>query len=186
MLEFTKVFPKGHDMKDCWSHKPTIMKCKNIDFGHVDWIDISPKFYDSTSCMVHIIDNIIDVNICDGHHKQAYTFFTKIIRYSNKPHIIHYMFNNGCINKESFTIYFNSRIFDNDDNRHRHFCKCCKYKQFDELTSYLTKVSFNRFKGYYNIEKYYDILKVMLLVIKAQHVIPTTIIKHLIIPFIYQ
>ena len=116
-----------------------------------------------------------------------FNFFSKIIAHNYTPSIIHYMFNNGCINNKSFEMHFG------DFGKHIHFCDCCPHKRFDKLTRYLTKVSLNRFKGYYNIEKYHDMMYIMLLIMKAQQkvpyvrsTLPSAIIKHLIIPFIYQ
>ena len=177
MLEFTEVFLKRHDMSN---HKEIVMKCKNIDFGYAKWKKLDRDFYDNRSYMVHIIDNIIDVSAYDNNNPGLYTFFEKIIYYSTDSHIIHYMFNNGCINNKSFTPCFTSSL------GHHVFCKCCPRKHFDKLTYYLTAVSLNKFKGYYNLEKYYYMINIMLLIIKAQKNLPSVIIKHLIIPFIYQ
>ena len=184
MEEFTKVYSEGYTMDSVIYHTNTIMRCKNIDFGHINWFSVPEDFYNNTKCIMHIVDNIIDINAHDNNCKKAYTFFTKIIQYSSEPHIIHYMLNNSYISSKCFEIYFN---FPSIFNEHNHvFCKCCPHKRFDKPTYYLTKVSLNRFKGYYNIEKYYDIIHTMLLIMKAQHKIPAIVIKHLIIPFIYQ
>ena len=105
---------------------------------------------------------------------------------------MHYMVNNGCITKQAFK----SDCGDASCCRHDNFCKCCPHKHFGKLVKYLTKVSLNKFKGYYNLEKYYDMIYTMLLIMKAQQrltstgstgkSLPNTIIKHLIIPFVYQ
>ena len=179
MLEFTKVFYKGQIIGI--DDVDAIIMCKNIDFGHVDWLG-GAVFYNDTKCMFHIIDNIVDVNVHDGGDDTMYTFFTKIIQYSIDLHIVHYMLNNSCINDESFELYFDLVAY----TQHKQFCRCCPHKQFDKLANYLTKVSFGRFRGYYNIERYYDMLHTMLLIMKAQQKLPITVIKHLIIPFIYQ
>ena len=184
MLEFTEVFTKGYDVDN--EDIGTIMKCKNINFGHVNWTLFAGVFSDNIMCMVHIIDNIIDINVYGDNNIFAYTFFVKIIRFSKYPYVIHYMLNNGHVNNKSFEIYHS---FSNDFNLHLrscNFCDCCPHKQFDKLTNYLTRVSLGKFTGYYNIEKYYDMMYTMLLIMKAQHKLPTTVIKHLIIPFIYQ
>ena len=185
MLEFTDVFPKGYSMSyntnklKMGSMKETVMKCKNIDFGHVSWV----LECDNIEYMVHIIDNIIDVNVNDNNCEAYYSFFNKIMRFSTTPYIIHYMLNNGYINNKSFNDYYDCLRFTGRPI----FCKCCPHKEFDKLTNYLTEVSFNRFKGYYNIEKYYDMAYIVLLILKVQSKnLPSTIIKHLIIPFIYQ
>ena len=181
MLEFTEVFPKDCIIINYPNYVETIMKCKNIDFGHTDWIVLSGILYDDVPCMVHIIDNIIDIDTHDNNRYTRYTFFGKVITYSRIPSVIHYIFNNGHINNKTFEIYFSGL-----QTYHHNFCKCCPHKQFDKLTNYSTKVSLNKFKGYNNLEKYYDMLNIMLLILKAQQRLPTAVIKHLIIPFIYQ
>ena len=182
MLEFTEVFPKGYKVYTNSTRTRTIMECKNIDFGHVDWFAMSRSFYNNAKYMSHIIDNIIDINTHDNNLDNRYTLFGKIVCYSSTPSIVHYMFNNGRINDTTFEIYF--RILQHVP--HRSFCKCCPHKQFNKLTNYLTKVSLDKFKGYYNLEKYYDMIYVMLLIMKAQQRLPTSVVKHLIIPFVYQ
>ena len=182
MLEFTEVFPKGYSMAKC-DNLDIILKCKNIDFGHVCWNSLDDDdFYGNETYMFHIIDNIIDINTHDGRFVYLFPLFNKILRYSESPSIIHYMFNNGCVNDTSFKIYFDGYW----NMSHKRFCECCPRKQFNKLTNYLTKVSLSKFKGYYNLEKYYDMLYIMLLIIKVQQKLPSVVIKHLIIPFVYQ
>ena len=187
MLEFTKVFTKGQfvDIRDI----KTIMRCKNIDYGHVCWWHMCVDFYSNMYCVSHVVDNIIDINVCDSNNRNRYTYFVEILRHTSSSHIVHYMLNNCYINEKSFNDYL--RYHSCEDRNY--FCECCPHKQFDKLTSYLTKVSLNRFKGYYNIEKYHDMMYIMLLIMKAQQkvpyvrsTLPSAIIKHLIIPFIYQ
>ena len=187
MLEFTEVFTKGQHVGINDNDIEIMMKCKNIDYGHVSWWTYK-DFYSNIQYVTHIVDNIIDINKYDNNNEHSFTYFTKILSYYNSSHTIHYVLNNGCVNEESFNIYqkLSSRI-------HDRFCACCPHKLFDKLTSYLTKVSLNRFKGYYNIEKYYDMIYIMLLIMKAQQklshtgsTLPSAVIKHLIIPFIYQ
>ena len=185
MLEFTEVFPKGHIMsKSKWGGAclEMVMNCKNIDFGHVKWLHLDNSFYNEEKYMIHIVDNIIDFSVHDDNYRLSYTFFEKIVNHSRVPHIIHYMFNNGHINQRSFTPHYSRPLH----GRYHVFCKCCPHKHFDKLVNHLTNVSLNKFKGYYNLEKYYDMLNIMLLILKAQHKLPITVIKHLIIPFIYQ
>ena len=183
MLEFTDVFRNGHDMTDCYKDEAirTIMECKNIDYGHVIWMFSKKDFYNNINCMIHMIDNIIDVNTHDYHCANTYTFFVKVMYNCSILQITNYMLNNGYINNTSFEDYF-------DLTRTQHCFKRVNYpnKHFDKLVNYLTKVSLSKFKGYYNLEKYYDMFHIMLLVMKAQQRLPTAIIKHLIIPFVYQ
>ena len=185
MSEFTKVFTKGANMANHYDYSSIIMLCKNIDFSHVRWIHVHSSFYNDVQCMVHIIDNIIDINAHDNNDNRMYTFFTKIMQYSTSSYIMHYMLNNGYVNDDTFSIYSKYGYLDNTCNWHGS-CKCCPNKRFDKLVNYLTMVSLNRFKGYYNIEKYYDMMITMLLILKAQQRVPSAVIKHLIIPFIYQ
>ena len=186
MLEFTKVFTKGQyiDMNNI----EMIKKCKNIDYGHTYWT-MHIRFYTDITFVTHVIDNIIDVNAHNDGDKNNNTYFIKILRYASDPRVLHYVFNNGYINEKSFDDYLKCDFY----GHLKYFCRCCPRKQFDKLTSYLTKVSLNKFKGYYNIEKYYDIIYTMLLILKTQqklpHIgstLPSAVIKHLIIPFIYQ
>ena len=174
MLEFTQVFEEGYEIstKDI----PNILKCKNIDFGHVLWPDAYySDFYSDYQLISHIIDNIIGVNVRDNNCVTRTTLLGKICYGEIIKSILSYILNNGYLGNLSFEIVNN--IFDIDNDI---------YTQSNKLSNYLTIVSFNRFKGYYNLEKYYYITHTMLLVMKAQHVLPRTIIKHLIIPFIYQ
>ena len=188
MLEFTKVFIKGQCVN--YYDIETIMNCKNIEFGYVNWDNLfCVSVHYNIDFMNHITNNIINVNAHDNDNIQSYTFFTRVIRYGQFSNMVHNMLNNGYINDESFEKY------------HSHdwlaeckiFCKCCPHKKYDKLVNYLTKVSLNKFKGYYNIEKYYDMIHTMLLILKVypklshiEFTLPSTIIKHLIIPFIYR
>ena len=181
MLEFTEVFPKGCNMAKC-DNLDIILKCKNIDFGHVCWCRLGSDFYDNKPHMFHITNNIIDINTHDNHSESMFPFFSKVVRYSKSISVIHYVFNNGCVNNESFEDYFESHW----GFTHKQFCLCCPHKQFDKLTYYLTSVSLSKFKGYYNLEKYYDMLYTMLLILKVQQQLPSVVVKHLIIPFVYQ
>ena len=180
MLDFTEVFTKGYNMDK--RDYETIIKCRNINFGYTNWIYLDSSFYDEENYMEHIIDNIIDINVDDNADMGQYSLFVKIIHYSRNPLVIHYMFNNGYVNYSCFENYFGKLCY----TYHKSYCKCCPHKQFDKLVNYLTKISLNKFKGYYNIEKYYDMMTTMLLILKTQRLLPTAVVKHLIIPFVYQ
>ena len=162
MFEFTKVFAKGHIMDH--DDVRSIMKCKNIDYGHTSWIIFSGVFANDVVCTTHIIDNIIDVNVYNHNNYHLHTFFVDIMYFNKNPYKTHYMLNNGYINNKSFEELFRwvGRTCEYK------FCDCCSHKQFDKLTDYLTKVSLGKFTGYYNIEKYYDVMYTMLLIMKAQ------------------
>ena len=88
---------------------------------------------------------------------------------------INYILNNGYISSGTFSFITSSpKILAPMINK------------FRGLVKYLTNISLNRFTKFYNIEKYYDMVATMLLILKAQQRVPSAIIKHLIIPFIYQ
>ena len=186
MLEFKEIFPQGHTMNT--RDIPLIMKCKNVDFGHVDWCNNLPNgIYNNKVLMMHLIDNIIDISVMDGAYISNFTLFDKIMCYSHGSVIRNYVLNHSYINYRAFRRE-SSMGYDTDYNH-----TFCKYRPF---VNYLTNVSFGKFKGYYNIEKYYYIVHMMLLIMKAQQKmpyvgstvtsLPPVVIKHLIIPFVYQ
>ena len=174
MLEFKEVFSQGHMLES--TDVSLILQCKNIDFGYVGWrID---GMYNNENLMYHIIDNVIDVDIHENNDTTYLTLFCKILHFCKNPIITHYMLNNGYISNETY----------NKKRMVKHYCynQCCTRKYYNKQLDYLTSISLNKFKGYYNLEKYYNILHVMLLVMKSQKKLPSSVIKHLIIPFIYQ
>ena len=177
MLQFKEVFYKGQWL--CIEDMPTVMLCENIDFGHTSW-PYSAHMYNDTKLMIHIINNIIDMNTHDNYSLYSYTLFNKIMTYSTTPSIIQYLLNNHCITTKLFTSP-NFLVTDIASTYSRKL-----YKQSHKLVNHLTIISFGNSTGYYNIEKYHYILHIMLLVTKAQKIIPSAVIKHLIIPFIYQ
>ena len=188
-LEFREAFIKGHQIT--YNDIPLILQCKNIDFGHVSWPSLIRKYYyTNEQLMFHIIDNIMDINMRDENLSHGLTLLCKI--YTTNIHssnnVSNYVMNNGYINNLTFTNF--RTTYSN------HYIKCCSMVHFESLVNYLTIISFDKFRGYYNIEKYYYMIHTMLLIMKAQqrlsiksqtyHSLPNTIIKHLIIPFIYQ
>ena len=192
ILEFREVF-----VKDCmmlYSDISLILQCKNIDFGHVSWPHYMYKqYYDNKQLMFHIIDNILDINTKDHNLEHGLVLLSKICTEDiwsnpNNNDIVKYAMNNGCLNNFTF-VNFNA-------THQRRISKYHSIVRFGKLVGYLTIISFDRFKGYYNLEKYYYIIHTMLLIMKAQqrlsakgqlnYSLPNTVIKHLIIPFIYQ
>ena len=188
-LEFREAFVKGHPLSSI--DIPLILQCKNIDFGHVSWPHYATRdYYDNKQLMYHVIDNIVDINIRDENLEYRLSLLSKICTtdtYVNDD-IYNYVMNNGCVNNLTFILFKKCEG--------NHIAKYDSTIRFGNLVSYLTRVSFDRFRGYYNIEKYYYMIHTMLLVMKAQQMVsvkgqvwyslPNTIIKHLIIPFIYQ
>ena len=186
MLEFKRTFPKDHIIHS--RDIPLIMKCKNIDFGYVNWCSELPcYYYNDKGLMAHLIDNIIDITVKDGASASNFTLFDKVMCYSDRSSIKKYMLNNGYVN---YGICHRVSLWGNSNSVNSTFLK------YMSLINYLTNASFGRFKGYYNIEKYYYIVHIMLLIMKVQQKmacigstlpsLPPVVIKHLIIPCVYQ
>ena len=176
--EFKEAFPQGHNLTI--NDISTVMKCKNIDFGHVNWHRYMPDFFSKvvmydTNLLTHLTHNIIDVHV-NGDNKRSYYSFIGGVYVFCDTTAFEYVINNRYINNEFFDkMNSGTRII--YDNR---------YKKLKELMYYLTDVSLNKFPGFYNIEKYYDMIYIMLLVTRVQTILPKSIVKHLIIPFVYQ
>ena len=117
MLEFTEVFPKRLYVGYNNNNVQTIMKCKNIVFDHVDWFGGDNRAYDHVDFMFYLIDNIVDINVHDNGIIWCYTFFAKILVYSNIPAIIHHILNTKCIQYD----YFEQLSID-----YKVRCVCCK------------------------------------------------------------
>ena len=83
MLEFTEVFNQGHVMYYGSNNIATIMKCKNIVFDRAHWFGINQCAFDDTNFMVHLIDNVVDIDVCD--YGKYFTLFSKVLVYSNNP-----------------------------------------------------------------------------------------------------
>ena len=99
MLEFKETFNKGQQvtLRDI----PTIMQCKNIDFGHVDWI--IPRLYDcvlndNIDFMKHLVNHIIDITARDNNNEHYHSFISGI-SLLNKS-VFEYIMNNRCIYSE--------------------------------------------------------------------------------------
>ena len=162
--------------------------CKNIEFDHVHW---ESEAFRDMELMQHVIDNIIDVNIleCDKRNGHCYTLLQNVVRLmtcnNDSPHnstleiTINYALNNGYIGVDGFNgiSSYNREIV-------------IRMLKFRDFVNYLTTISLNRFTKFYNIQSYYDTCKTLLLIIKMQSTgntkLPPTVIKHLIIPFVYQ
>ena len=163
------------------------MKCKNIDFGHVYWMNMlySDVLAKNDKLLAHLVDNIIDVHAHDNNNVGYCTFMLGILSHKT-PSMLQYFFNNRYINDDHFgnehiLLYINRSGVSVSPPMNKYM-----YLQVKQLTNYLTSISLGKFKGYYNVEKYYNMIHTMLLIIKVQKKIPTSIVKHLIIPFIYQ
>ena len=176
-LEFKETFKKGHRLT--LDDIPTILQCKNIHFGHVKWF---PHLYsvvlgDNKELLVHVVDNIIDVNVHNDDDVSYSTFLVGILTFGYVA-TKKYFLDNRCIDNNVFE---KCRRYDSVYHGiHR------KYSKVSGLVKYLTTVSLNRFIGYYNLDKYQHIINVMLLVMKVQTVLPKNVVRHLIIPFVYQ
>ena len=167
------------------------MKCKNIDFSHTKW---SPLIFSNTEYVCHIVDNIININMGEYRyeHSQCCTLLHNIIMcaFALKSHehaiqSTNYLLNNGNVSNNTF-------IFLNHYSYPQYGPILYKYKHF---VKYLTKISLGRFIGFYNIEKYYDTCVILLLIIKVyqrspnnghNQWLPPNVIKHLVLPFVYQ
>ena len=179
-VDFRTVFPRGHTIK--FNEYPLVLTCRNIDFGHVYWPN--GIFYESSNTIAlvtHIIDNTIDIDAHDNSNHLYHTLFTRIVT-SNVEHTIKHMFNTKGICCNSFNKMLKYEWM---NLPYRHL-----YRRSKDLIIYLTKISLNRFTKFYNTEKYHYVIHTMLLIMKAHRSattqLPSTIIKHLIIPFIYQ
>ena len=183
MLDFKNAFTKGHKIDS--TDIETLMMCKNIDFGYVDWTNLDSRaHYNNANLMLHIIDNILDITANDNRVEGYLSFVILLLYYNGSIWIINRLFDNGGVTYDIFdSIYTN--CYDK-----------CEYKQcvihlhvhqkHIQLLKYLTSVSLNKFTKYYNLVKYYDMIHTMLLIIRVQKRVPNIIIKHLIIPFVYQ
>lgn len=197
-LEFIEVFRRGHVL-DNDDDIQLLLKCRNIHFDHNVWsYHIIRKKY----VIKYIVDNIVDINMIEYAYSNT-TLLSNLIKagnLSNTAESIRYVLNNGHIGNNTF-----------DCARYRtcaHFLD--KYKC---LVEYLTKVSLDRFTRFYNVEKYYDIGTILLLIMKVYQKIPrevalkslpqeialksslnnghsqwlpSNIIKHLVLPFVYK
>ena len=166
-LEFKEVFHKYQKLS--FFDMKTVLRCRNIDFDHVNWpIDLFHTLHYNINLLTHLINNIMDISVygleCHSHK----TFASGIIRY-NRPSVAKSMVNARYLNNKDFIDAL--AVF---------------YKQPMLLVKYLTQISLDKFKGYCNTERYYHMIHTMLLVMKVQKKVPTTVVKHLIIPFVYQ
>ena len=182
MLEFKEVFPMGSRITS--DDVSSVMQCKNIDYGHVGW-DIGRNhhcgyynLYNSKQLMLHLINNVIDVNVHDNNDEELYTLLSKVMVYCSEPKIIHYMLNNGGSNICSFDAFYVPLNFVN--------CKCCVGKYYKGLITCLSNGSLDKHLKFYNLQEYYYLIHTLLLVVKVQRVLPGVIVKHVIIPFVYQ
>ena len=170
MLEFTEVFPRGAYVTNI----DDIRKCGNINFSHVKW---SLGIFQNHSIVCHIVDNILDINAWE-YQSREHTLLDNIIRagfsHEQIKRSVNYMMNNGYVNIDTFNVVHRlGRIY-------------VVLNRYKNLVIYLTTISLGKFTKFYNVEKYYDTMIVMLLVLKVHKVLPKNVIRHVIIPFIYQ
>ena len=175
MLEFKEVFKQHQAMSR--RDIPTIMRCHNIDFSHVNWFAglFGAILNSNTEFMKHLVNNVVDINVYDNNNSLHNTFSSGIIRYSNN-FTLRYMLNNRFLTN-------------NDLSNTQKWIHCrddCYVSQSIKIISYLTRISLSKFTGFCNTEKYYYMIHTILLIMKVQKMVPILIIKHLIIPFIYQ
>ena len=179
MRNFVEVYTKGcridhHEI-------PMLLQCTNIRFGHTIW---TYNIFGDEMVLRHVVNNIVDINEKEYGRDCGllYNVILCVDRHyavSNDMSLVNYVCNNGYINKNtlniagSHAITFSPQIASN-------------IHTIRKLVNYLTEVSLNKFTGFYNLEKYYYICHIMLLIMKTQQKIPSIVIKHLIIPFIYQ
>ena len=178
-LEFTEVFKRGYMITDISIE--ILLKCKNINFSHNLW---SYPIIRREYVVKYIVDNIVDINMVEYSYEST-TLLSNIIGsndLSNTTESIVYVLNNGYIDNNTFTC--------------TNYYKCSHFlDRYKWLVKYLTKVSLDRFTRFYNIEKYYDTCTSILLIIKVYQKLsndghnrwlPSNIIKHLVLPFVYQ
>lgn len=195
MLQFNETFNKGHEITK--SDAPLIMKCTNINFEHTKWKPVKNDytyFYEDHDLIKHIIDHVVDINKHDNDDYKRSTLMEKIVQL-NDLKLFEYVLNNGYININSLNIH-KYKIYGRYYRMINQTIYNMKNKCFDDLKKFvlfLDKVSFGQFKGYYNLLEHNYIMFIMLLVIKVikksntnMYCLPLPIIKHKIIPFIYQ
>ena len=113
-LKFKETFPQRHRLTI--TDIPTVMKCKNIDFGHINWnIDIA-GFYsnvivDTAGLLTHLTNNIIDVH-ADSDNPYL-SFIGGICAYRNET-ALKYVINNRCIDNKFFDKMAIMRVEDSD------------------------------------------------------------------------
>ena len=174
MLEFREVFGESQEIKV--KDILLIKQCKNIDLRTRYWFCGLFTYYihEDDKLMTHLVNNIIDIYAYADIDDTHYTFASGVLR-NGTTSMVKYMFNNRYLSNNGINymcMWAGSHI------------RLCK--QLRQLINYLTMVSFNKFWGYCNTEKYHGMIYIMLLVTKVQKRLPFTIVKHLIIPFIYQ
>ena len=162
-LEFKETFTKGYWVTS--SDIPIIMQCKNIDFGHVSWAIYSMYSYVLISdfkFMMHLVENIIDITI-HSNNNGAHNSFIFGVMYHSDMEVLKYVINNRCINKATLVV---------GNKYHISSVRILLINNLLKLVNYLDNISLNRFTGYYNLEKYYHVIPIMLLVTRVQTVLP--------------
>ena len=184
MLEFKEVFPRGTVIST--KNENDILNCKNIDFNHCEW---TYNVLSNYTVLCHIVDNIVNINANEyilnklshvphiSHiSRTLLRNITEIVTRDNTNiKLINYILNNGHVTSDTLDV--------------RNICGYqteIMLRKYANLVIYLTKVSLSKFTGFYNIEKYYYMINTMLLILNTQKVLPKNIVKHVIVPFIYQ
>ena len=175
------------------------MQCRNIDFGHTMWeiYSLCNRLKDDTHLLAHLTNNIIDISTECGNNVHYHSFISSIIYYCDNS-MLHYVIDNRCIDNKFLTkMYTKTKSYVGYEPRF--------YSKLLKLSMYLNSTSLYKYPGYYNLEKYRYMIHTMLLIINVQQVLPhpelalkslpqrvalkslpKCIIKHLIIPFVYQ
>lgn len=206
LKEFREIFHKGCtiDTQD----DRLIMMCKNIDFGHVDWPFYITSFFGNKELMYHIVDNIVDINAQSyphSHTTPGATLLNKIMfriiagGCNNNCDcgciiIIAYIINNGYIDNDTLKPPLWATKLHSDthlDVTIRLNERMVTIGQLSDFVNHLTTTSLKKFTRFYNVEKYYYIAKLLLLITKVQSKfslkwLPPNILKHIILPLVYQ
>ena len=180
MLNFETVFTKGYSITD--DDIPTLMQCTNIKYSHTNW---TYGIFRDIKVVQHVVDNIVDVNDPEyGSDMCTLLYNILCLNYINctRDHSnVKYILNNGYINKDTI-----SRINNCSGRLLQSSIISSNISTVGKLIDYLTDVSLDKFTRFNNVEKYYYMIHTMLLIMKKQHLVPPRIVKHLIIPFVYQ
>ena len=180
MLNFEDAFKKGHHISN--NDIPTLMQCTNIKYSHTSWY---VSVYCDIKVVQHVVNNIVNINEPEDGSSRVTLLYN--VSYQNSVGFVcdysanvNYVLNNGYINKDTIGAI-------------RDYCSLMgtpivtqKTRTIGELVNYLTDVSLGKFTGFYNVEKYYYMIHTMLLIMKNQRLVPSAVVKHLILPFVYQ
>jgi len=149
-----------------------ITKYTNIDYSMTCWPIYNHSVYNNENLIKHLADNIIDINAKE--YSGAVVSFTLLEKLgSSSPiNLAYYIIDCGC-NLHS--------------NLHVNYINYNKILKFKKLQQFIYKncIFKNNDFIFKNTCKYYNTMPIMLLIMKSQKILPKTIIKYKIIPFIY-